>query len=101
VYALVRDDDSIPAAVGRLAIVQGTGGIYCMATTASQRRRGYASAVLQALMSKGAAQGLDDFWLLVAAANPAARQLYSGAGFEESGRYLYRQQRPRRALTGC
>jgi GNAT superfamily N-acetyltransferase len=101
VYALVRNDDGVPAAVGRLAMVQGTGGIYCMATSASQRRRGYASAVLQALLSEGAARGLDDFWLLVTAANQAARQLYSGAGFEESGRYLYRQQRPRRALTGC
>jgi ribosomal protein S18 acetylase RimI-like enzyme len=101
VYALVRNDDGVPAAVGRLAMGQGTGGIYCMATSASQRRRGYASALLQALLSEGAARGLDDFWLLVTAANQAARQLYSGAGFEESCRYLYRQQRPRRALTGC
>jgi predicted GNAT family acetyltransferase len=40
-------------------------------------------------------------WLLVTAANPGAQQLYQQAGFEEAGRYLYRQQRPRRALTGC
>ena len=100
-YALVRDDDGVPAAVGRLALVEGTGGLYCMATSASHRRRGYASAVLQALLSKGAARGLDDFWLLVTAANQGARQLYSGAGFQESGRYLYRQQRPRRASSGC
>jgi GNAT superfamily N-acetyltransferase len=100
-YALVRDDDGVPAAVGRLAVVEGTGGIYCMATSPAHRRRGYASAVLEALLSEGASRGLDSFWLLVTAANHAAQQLYSGAGFEESGRYLYRQQRPTRALTGC
>lgn len=100
-YALVRGDDGVPAAVGRLAMVHGTGGIYCMATSASGRRRGYATAVLQALLAEGGAHGVDRFWLLVTAANQAARQLYSKAGFTESGRYIYRQQRPRRALTGC
>jgi ribosomal protein S18 acetylase RimI-like enzyme len=100
-YALVRDDDGVPAAVGRLAIVEGTGGIYCMATSPSHRRRGYAAGVLQALLSEGSARGLGSFWLLVTAANRAAQQLYSTAGFMESGRYLYRQQRARRALTGC
>ncbi|MFF1251635.1 GNAT family N-acetyltransferase [Pseudarthrobacter sp. NPDC058329] len=100
-YALVRDDDGGPAAVGRLAMVDGTGGIYCMATSPSHRRRGHASLVLQALLSEGTARGLDSFWLLVTAANHAAFGLYAQAGFTESGRYLYRQQRPRRALTGC
>ena len=100
-YALVRDDDGGPAAVGRLAQVDGTGGIYCMATSPSHRRRGFASLVLQALLSEGTTRGLDRFWLLVTAANHAAQQLYGQAGFKESGRYLYRQQRPRRALTGC
>jgi N-acetylglutamate synthase len=100
-YALVRGDDGVPAAVGRLAMVHGTGRIYCMATSPSARRRGYATAVLQALLSEGGARGVDSFWLLVTAANRAARRLYSQAGFRESGRYIYRQQRPRRALTGC
>lgn len=100
-YAVTRGYDGVPAAVGRLAMVHGTGGIYCMATSASARRRGYGTAVLQALLSEGSARGVESFWLLVTAANQAARQLYSRAGFTESGRYVYRQQRPRRALTGC
>ena len=100
-YALARDDDGVPAAVGRLALVGATGGIYCMATSPAHRRRGYATAVLQALQSEGAARHVESFWLLVTAANSAARQLYQQAGFEEAGRYLYRQERPRRALTGC
>lgn len=100
-YALVRDEDGAPAAVGRLALAGGTGGIYCMAASPTHRRRGYASTVLQALLSEGSARGLESFWLLVTAANSAARQLYRQAEFEEAGRYLYRQQRLRRALTGC
>lgn len=100
-YALIRNDDGAPAAAGRLALVDGTGGIYCMATSPSHRRRGYAAALLQALLAEGTARNLESFWLLVTAANSAAQQLYQQAGFEEAGRYLYRQQRPRRALSGC
>ncbi|OAE03585.1 GNAT family N-acetyltransferase [Arthrobacter sp. OY3WO11] len=100
-YALARDDDGVPAAVGRLALVGATGGIYCMATSPAHRRRGYAAAVLQALLSAGNARNVESFWLLVTAANAGARELYQQAGFEEAGRYLYRQERPRRALTGC
>ncbi|MET1089854.1 MAG: GNAT family N-acetyltransferase [Arthrobacter sp.] len=100
-YALVRDDDGIPAAVGRLALVSGTGGVYCMATSPTHRRRGYASVVLQALIAEGRVRGVDSFWLLVTAANHAAQHLYNQTGFAESGRYRYRQQRPGRALTGC
>ncbi|WP_423184753.1 GNAT family N-acetyltransferase [Arthrobacter sp. NyZ413] len=100
-YALVRDDDGDPAAVGRLAMVDGKGGIYCMATHAWRRRRGYAGRVLDALMAAGRDRGLEEFWLLVMASNAGARSLYEGAGFEEHGRYLYRQARPRRSLSGC
>ncbi|MDQ1058990.1 GNAT superfamily N-acetyltransferase [Arthrobacter globiformis] len=77
-YALVRDDDGGPAAVGRLAVVPGGtvgpcgaavpgtgvvpgaagswGGLYCMATRPDARRRGYATRVQQALFSAGAAR---------------------------------------------
>jgi ribosomal protein S18 acetylase RimI-like enzyme len=110
-YALVRDDDGRPAAVGRLAIVPGAvgvpggagswGGLYCMATRPDARRRGYATRVQQALFSAGAARGLAGYWLLVMASNTAAREVYSRAGFGEVSRYYYRQERPRRSLTGC
>jgi ribosomal protein S18 acetylase RimI-like enzyme len=107
-YALVRDDDGVPAAVGRLAIPPGRpggagdwGGVYCMATRPDARRLGYATRVLRALLQAGAAQGLDGYWLLVTAANRGAQELYGTAGFREAGRYLYRQERPKRHLTGC
>lgn len=104
IYALVRSDDGVPAAVGRLAIPPGTGrwgGLYCMATRPDARRRGHAQQVLQALLDEGAARNLAGYWLLVTAANHGAQLLYTKAGFQETGRYLYRQERPKRHLTGC
>jgi ribosomal protein S18 acetylase RimI-like enzyme len=119
VYALVRDDDGAPAAVGRLALpanepavdarahagtggaVGGRGGLYCMATRPDARRRGYARRIMQALLREGAVRELAGYWLLVTAANHGAQQLYAAAGFSEAGRYLYRQDRPKRHLTGC
>jgi ribosomal protein S18 acetylase RimI-like enzyme len=103
-YALVRDDDGRPAAVGRLALpegMQGWGGIYCMATHPDARRRGHATRILDALLQAAAARGLEGCWLLVTAANRGAQDLYAKAGFRETGRYLYRQERPKRQLTGC
>ena len=104
IYALVRDDGGLPAAVGRLALPAGDtarGGLYCMATRPDARRRGYANRVLRALLGAGEAHGVDGFWLLVTVANSGARELYARAGFREAGRYFYRQERPKRHLTGC
>ncbi|WP_254788392.1 GNAT family N-acetyltransferase [Arthrobacter sp. ok909] len=114
VYALVRDDDGGPAAVARLAMpgtvpaVAGTapagpgwGGLYCMATRPDARRRGYGGRIVRALLREGDARGLEGYWLLVMASNAGARDLYAQAGFREACRYLYRQERPKRHLTGC
>ncbi|WP_332760059.1 GNAT family N-acetyltransferase [Pseudarthrobacter sp.] len=106
-YALVRSDDGVPAAVGRLALPPAGqaggcwGGLYSMATRPDARRRGHALRIMQALLQEGAARNLAGYWLLVTAANSGARQLYAQAGFQEAGRYLYRQERPKRHLTGC
>lgn len=103
VYALVRDDDGHAAAVGRLAVPDGAGwgGVYSMATDRLHRRQGYASAVLAALLNHGQQRGLEGFWLLVTAANLGAQSLYGQAGFNEVGRYMYRQAPLRRAPGGC
>lgn len=100
-YALVRDDDGVPAAVGRLALVGGWGGIYSMATSTGHRRRGYGTTVLAALLNAGTHQDLEGFWLLVTEANHGAQRLYSHAGFTDYGSYLYRQAPLRRASSGC
>ncbi|WP_327077629.1 N-acetyltransferase [Pseudarthrobacter chlorophenolicus] len=105
VYALARDSAGQPAAVGRLALPDAgpgaRGGLYSMATSPEARRRGYGTAVLDALLTAGAERDLAGYWLLVTAANHGAQALYRGAGFRESGRYVYRQERPKRHLTGC
>lgn len=104
VYALLRDGAGWPAAVGRLALPGGTerrGGLYCMATHRDNRRMGYGSTVLRALLNAGAGLGLEGYWLLVTAANHGAQALYSAAGFQETARYHYRQDPPRRAFAGC
>jgi ribosomal protein S18 acetylase RimI-like enzyme len=106
-YALVGDDGGAPAAVARLALPNagpsgpGWGGLYCMATRPDARRRGYGGRVVRALLDEGGARGLAGYWLLVMASNAGARELYARAGFREAGRYLYRQDRPKRHLTGC
>ncbi|WP_461165146.1 GNAT family N-acetyltransferase [Arthrobacter sp. R4-81] len=100
-YALVRDDDGVPAAVGRLALVGSYGGFYCMATRPDARRQGYARRIINALLGEGRSHGLSGYWLMVTASNPAGQELYRRAGFTEVGRYVYRQERPKRHLTGC
>ncbi|MCP2047015.1 UNVERIFIED_ORG: GNAT superfamily N-acetyltransferase [Paenarthrobacter nicotinovorans] len=100
-YALLRDDDGVPAAVGRLALVEGWGGIYSMATSPAHRRRGYGTRVLQELLRAGSQRRLEGFWLLVTSANQGARDLYSRAGFTDQGGYLYRQAPLKRAPGGC
>ncbi|WP_346925324.1 GNAT family N-acetyltransferase [uncultured Arthrobacter sp.] len=108
-YALARADDGRSAAVGRLAVPPGagdgagglSGGLYCMATRPDVRRRGFASRIVESLLREGDARGVASYWLLVMASNTGARELYTSAGFRTAGRYLYRQERPKRHLTGC
>ncbi len=60
-YALVRDDDGVPAAVGRLAVPPGgadsRGGLYCMATRPDARRRGYANGCCSRCWGRGRRKG--------------------------------------------
>ncbi|AXJ09048.1 N-acetyltransferase [Arthrobacter sp. PM3] len=106
-YGLVRDDAGAPAAVARLAMpaagsaVPGWGGLYCMATRPDARRQGFGGRIVRALLREGDARGLEGYWLLVMASNVGARDLYAQAGFRETARYRYRQERPKRHLTGC
>lgn len=80
--------------VGRLALVDGWGGIYSMAVHPDCRRRGIANAVLSALLKAAAKNEVREFWLLVTDANTGAQELYQQAGFAEVARYHYRQAPP-------
>lgn len=91
-YASVYDSRGT-AAVGRLALVDGWGGLYCMAVRPDARRRGHGRAVLRALLICAADRGIRDVWLQVLADNTSARCLYEGVGFAPTANYHYRVPR--------
>ncbi|MFV2177418.1 GNAT family N-acetyltransferase [Actinomadura sp. LOL_016] len=78
------------SAVGR-AVPQGEWlGVYAMAVAPDARRRGLGRRVLRALLEWGRRQGCRRAYLVVVERNTAARGLYAGEGFVESGGYHYR-----------
>lgn len=91
-YTSIRDADGV-VAVGRLALVDDWGGIYCMAVRPDARRRGHATEVIRALLEAAIERGVRNAWLHVVAANQGARALYEGAGFATASRYHYRTRR--------
>ncbi|MCQ9164363.1 GNAT family N-acetyltransferase [Arthrobacter sp. STN4] len=100
-YASAVDGQGTVMGTGRLSLLDGWGGVYCMATHPGFRRQGIASAVLDALLGAGREAGAARFWLMATEANAAARALYESAGFAEAGRYHYRQAPLRRAPPAC
>jgi len=106
IYASAVDGQGRTVGTGRLAVPAtgdgpGWGGIYSMAVHPSVRRQGIAGAMVNALMAAGKTAGLDNFWLMVTAANAGARELYGRHGYAEAGRYHYRQAPLRRAPSSC
>lgn len=101
IYAAARNSAGDVIGTGRLTVVDGWGGVYCMATHPDFRRQGVAAAILEELKKAASAAGADRLWLMVTAANTGAQALYAAAGFEEAGRYHYRQAPLRRAFGAC
>jgi ribosomal-protein-alanine N-acetyltransferase len=60
--------------------------ILTLAVTGAARRRGLGRALLDAAMHAAANTGARRLFLEAAETNAAARALYAGAGFEETGR---------------
>ncbi|MHB8295872.1 MAG: GNAT family N-acetyltransferase [Acidimicrobiales bacterium] len=89
-YASIRDTSGT-AAVGRLALVEDCGGIYCMAVRPDARRRGHAMAVLRALLEQASHLSIARVWLQAVAGNRRARALYARAGFIDASTYHYRR----------
>jgi ribosomal protein S18 acetylase RimI-like enzyme len=85
-YASIADEQGV-AAVGRIALLDGWAGIYCMAVRPDARRRGLGAAILRALA--GAAGGRR-LWLQVLADNAAACALYASVGFTPAFAHHYR-----------
>lgn len=100
-YASAVNGDGTVVGTGRLTVVNGWGGIYCMSVHPDFRRRGVAAALLRQLLAAAHERGAAQSWLLVTAANAGAQALYENAGFAEAGRYHYRQAPLRRAPGAC
>ncbi len=95
VYAAVRErvaaDGSAPRvlATARLALVDGWGGLYAVATRPEARRRGLSRAAMAAAVEAGRERGITALWLQVVEANAGARPLYADLGFVTVSRYAY------------
>jgi predicted GNAT family acetyltransferase len=61
-----------------------------MVTSAERRGRGYATAIVQALLSQAVAAGARYAYLQVDAANAPARHIYERFGFRDRYAYWYR-----------
>lgn len=85
-YATVEDGSQVKA-IGRLALVDDTAGLYCLAVDERFRRQGLASAVIRSLLQAATTRWV---WLSVLEDNIAARTLYDHLGFRTVSRYHYR-----------
>jgi predicted GNAT family N-acyltransferase len=82
VHVLSRDDSGRVAATGRLLVSGRTAGIGRMATDASVRRRGHATAVLAELHRQAVQRGVTEVELH---AQLSARGFYERAGYVAVG----------------
>lgn len=87
-FATVADGEDI-AAAGQLVHQGRWGGIQCMATLPTHRRRGAATSVLHALAGAAVAARIDRLYLGVMASNTGAVALYRSCGFRRSHSYSY------------
>ncbi|TCC15664.1 GNAT family N-acetyltransferase [Kribbella sindirgiensis] len=85
-YAMVPDGAQAKA-IGRLALVDDTAGLYCLAVDERFRRQGLASAVIHGLLQAATTKWV---WLSVLEDNAPARALYDRLGFQTVSRYHYR-----------
>lgn len=75
--------------VGQLVIERGWGGVQCMATDPTHRRRGVAKAILNGLAQEALRREVGQMYLAVMADNAAAISLYESAGFGAVHEYCY------------
>ncbi|MGE5713973.1 MAG: GNAT family N-acetyltransferase [Betaproteobacteria bacterium] len=88
-YLVVREGTQ-PVACGSIVVDAGCAGVFNMVTASERRGRGYATAVVQALLAHAAAAGARLAYLQVDAANAPARRIYERFGFRDRYAYWYR-----------
>lgn len=87
---LVVYEDSQPVACGSVVIDADCAGVFNMVTASERRGRGYATAIVQALLAHAAVAGARVAYLQVDAANAPARHIYERFGFRDRYAYWYR-----------
>jgi GNAT superfamily N-acetyltransferase len=78
------------AAVGLARIENGFVGVFNMRTVESQRGKGYATALVAAMLEWGRSKGAHSGFLQVDCANAPALAVYRRFGFRDQYRYWYR-----------
>ena len=88
-FAVVRDTDGTPLAVGRLALdpTRRWGGLSAIHTAERARRQGLSRVILRELLAVGAQHGAHSAYLEVEAGNAPARGLYESLGFATTHAY--------------
>src|SRR5262249_41476299 len=87
-FASIRRDGGV-VAIGRVAVADGWGGLTAVEVHLGHRRTGLATAIIAALATVAARQGVASLYLQVAAGNQAAARCYARAGFTEHRGYHY------------
>jgi len=87
-FASVIGSDRRTVGLGRAAVSSGHVGVSCLWIEESQRRRGFGTQLLSALMRWGRAAGASTAFLEVLDDNVGARAAYRRSGFVD--RYAYR-----------
>jgi GNAT superfamily N-acetyltransferase len=87
---LVVYEESQPVACGSVVIDAECAGVFNMVTASERRGRGYATAIVRALLAHAAVAGARVAYLQVDAANAPARHIYERFGFRDRYAYWYR-----------
>ncbi|MEH2143104.1 GNAT family N-acetyltransferase [Nostoc sp.] len=83
-----QNEEIVACGIGILE--SGCLGIFDLVTSPLQRRRGYATAIIQALLQWGIDKGAYFSYIQVVQANTPGRNLYEKLGYEPMYKYWYR-----------
>ncbi|MUG94238.1 GNAT family N-acetyltransferase [Scytonema sp. UIC 10036] len=88
-FVSLKQNDKI-VACGLGVLERGYLGIFDLVTSPTQRRRGYATAIIQGLLQWAIDKGAFFSYIQVVKANTPARNLYEKLGYEPMYEYWYR-----------